>query len=148
MALDFTRLSDVTLVEEATETANVLIEESGEIKRVPKTEVGGGKLEYDAVFEVIMGTDSDDGITYISGDYQTIYDKIMVEKEEPKIKVICKVKDYGTWHSVNSTNVTVLVNEEDNNSVRIVMSGINGYGVSGAYYIHWSSDGELNGLYK
>ena len=39
--MEFTRLSDVTLVEETIDTANVLIEENGEIKRVPKTEVGG-----------------------------------------------------------------------------------------------------------
>lgn len=39
--MEFKRLGDVTLVEEAMDIANVLIEEDGEIKRVPKTEVGG-----------------------------------------------------------------------------------------------------------
>ena len=39
--MEFKRLGEVTLVEEAVDTANVLIEENGEIKRVPKTEVGG-----------------------------------------------------------------------------------------------------------
>ena len=39
--MEFTRLADVTAVEEATDVANVLIEEGGEIKRVPKTAVGG-----------------------------------------------------------------------------------------------------------
>ena len=41
MALEFKKLSEVTLAEKAVDTANVLIEENGEIKRVPKTEVGG-----------------------------------------------------------------------------------------------------------
>ena len=41
MALEFKKLSEVTLTEKAVDTANVLIEENGEIKRVPKTEVGG-----------------------------------------------------------------------------------------------------------
>ena len=39
--MEFKRLGEVTLVEESMDTANVLIEENGEIKRVPKTEVGG-----------------------------------------------------------------------------------------------------------
>ena len=43
MSLDFTRLSDVELVAGATETANVLIEDDGEIKKVPQSEVGGKK---------------------------------------------------------------------------------------------------------
>lgn len=38
----FTRLSDVELVENASENATVLIEDGKEIKRVPKSEVGGG----------------------------------------------------------------------------------------------------------
>lgn len=39
--MEFKRLAEVTAAEEAAETANVLIEEGGEIKRVPKTAVGG-----------------------------------------------------------------------------------------------------------
>ena len=38
---NFKKLGEVTLAENASDSANVLIEESGEIKRVPKTEVGG-----------------------------------------------------------------------------------------------------------
>lgn len=39
--MEFRRLSDVSLIEEASDIANVLVEENGEIKRVPKTQVGG-----------------------------------------------------------------------------------------------------------
>lgn len=39
--MEFKRLAEVTAAEEATDVANVLIEEGGEIKRVPKTAVGG-----------------------------------------------------------------------------------------------------------
>jgi hypothetical protein len=38
---DFKRLSDVEVVAEPTESANVLIEENGVIKKAPKTAVGG-----------------------------------------------------------------------------------------------------------
>ena len=41
MAYEFKRLSEVEVVETAMDTANVLIEEDGVIKRVPKSEVGG-----------------------------------------------------------------------------------------------------------
>ena len=44
MATEFKKLSEVTALEEATETAHVLIEENGEIYRVPKTAVGGGNV--------------------------------------------------------------------------------------------------------
>ena len=39
--MEFKRLNEVMLTESATDSANVLIEENGEIKRVPKTQVGG-----------------------------------------------------------------------------------------------------------
>lgn len=38
---DFKKLSEVDLTEEVSDTANVLIEEDGIIKRAPKTKVGG-----------------------------------------------------------------------------------------------------------
>ena len=39
--MEFKKLSEVQLVGAAVDAANVLIEENGEIKRVPKNEVGG-----------------------------------------------------------------------------------------------------------
>ena len=49
--MEFTKLSEVAVVETANDTDKVLIEQNGEIKRVPKTEVGGsggGMLIIDA----------------------------------------------------------------------------------------------------
>ena len=43
MATEFKKLSGVDVLEEAAETAYVLIEENGEIYRVPKTVVGGAQ---------------------------------------------------------------------------------------------------------
>lgn len=39
---EFKRLSDVEVVAEPTDSANVLIEENGVIKKTPKDEIGGG----------------------------------------------------------------------------------------------------------
>lgn len=44
MATEFKKLSEVAMLEEASETAHVLIEENCEIYRVPKTAVGGGNV--------------------------------------------------------------------------------------------------------
>lgn len=41
MAYEFKRLSDVDFVENATDVANILIEDQGVIKRVPKATIGG-----------------------------------------------------------------------------------------------------------
>lgn len=43
MALEFTKLSDVEVVAELTESANVLIEEDGVIKKVLKDKIGSGE---------------------------------------------------------------------------------------------------------
>lgn len=42
MALEFKKLSEVTAVEEISDAANLLVEDNGEIKRAPKTVIGGG----------------------------------------------------------------------------------------------------------
>lgn len=42
MSYEFKKLSDVDVVAEPAESANVLIEENGVIKKAPKTAVGGG----------------------------------------------------------------------------------------------------------
>ena len=44
MATEFKKLSEVAMLEEASETAHVLIEENGEIYRVPKTAVVGSNV--------------------------------------------------------------------------------------------------------
>ena len=54
MAVEFKKLASVDTVETATDAANVLIEENGVIKRVPKTEVGGSGVSEPEV--VIINT--------------------------------------------------------------------------------------------
>lgn len=60
--MEFTRLADVEVVETAADADKVLIEQNGEIKRVPKTEVGGSgnmliiDVSVDMQTEAITGT--------------------------------------------------------------------------------------------
>lgn len=45
MAYGFKNLATVDAVTEAAESANVLIEENGKIKKVPKKQIGGGNVD-------------------------------------------------------------------------------------------------------
>lgn len=88
--MEFTKLADVTLVAETTDITNVFIEEDGEIKRVPKTEVGGtGKViikssEYDAAIQTMLSGgaapsdlgSSDATYTCINMTFEEAYDAL------------------------------------------------------------------------
>lgn len=67
---NFKKLGEVTLAENASGSANVLIEESGEIKRVPKTEVGGGGVKT----AIIKDSAYDAALSYITGETDTMPD--------------------------------------------------------------------------
>ena len=60
MAYNFKSIADVEVVAEPTESANVLIEENGIIKKAPKTAVGGGAdaviIQYDRGTEEVFIT--------------------------------------------------------------------------------------------
>lgn len=74
MAFEFKKLSDVEIVEEPTESANVLIEEDGVIKKAPKTAVGD---KADMIIQVIFeNEDSEPAVSIISGSYDEAAQKI------------------------------------------------------------------------
>lgn len=61
--MEFKRLSDVEVVAEPTESANVLIEEDGVIKKAPKTVVGGGEPDMVINIKKWTQTIANEGIT-------------------------------------------------------------------------------------
>lgn len=87
---EFKRLADVEAVAEPAETANVLIEENGIIKRAPKTAVGGGD-EWDVIIHLEGGADMEsvETFTLVKGSYQIIANKLAA-RALPKILI--------TWH--------------------------------------------------
>lgn len=64
--MDFKKLSDVEVVAEPSNAANVLIEENGVIKKAPKTAVGGGSGDI-VVFAVDHYMEMDYDSTIING---------------------------------------------------------------------------------
>lgn len=80
---EFKKLSEVEQIESASDNATVLIEEGGEIKRVPKKEVGGGG----AIKTVIIkSSDYDNAIagvqTMASAEPEITYECINMTFEE------------------------------------------------------------------
>lgn len=63
---DFKKLSEVDLVEEVSNTANVLIEENGQIKRAPKTKVGGAGTDSVIKTAIITSSNYDSHISEVS----------------------------------------------------------------------------------
>lgn len=116
MATEFKKLSEVTTLEEAAETAHVLIEENGEIYRVPKTAVGGGNVGgiktaiirdsgySNAIAELSTMTAADPAVTYecINMTFEEAYETMA--KGEP-LNIVGMLTD---THGVSNTNGIVL----------------------------------------
>lgn len=86
--MEFKKLSDVEVVAEPTESANVLIEENGVIKRVSKDEIGG-KLSSNAGtgfgFDVVIFSNAENA-SVIHGDYTNIKNKL-----ENRLPTLCAI---------------------------------------------------------
>lgn len=122
MAYNFKSIADVEVVAEPAESANVLIEENGEIKKAPKTAVGGANEKYDAIINYEY-RDSDDGayINLVSGDYKNIRSKIE-SGEMPNIltrKVQIIDADNCTYISTSKAEEVMLCIYEDSEYIYI-----------------------------
>jgi hypothetical protein len=72
---EFKRLSEVEQIESTSENATVLVEDGGEIKRVPKTAVGGGAGGY--VIKLANSYVDDNGTFCFNESYDELYDVLM-----------------------------------------------------------------------
>lgn len=73
---EFQRLGEVERVETASDNATVLIEEDGDIKRVPKKEVGGGGAG-GYVIKLANSYLDDNGMYCFDESYDELYDVLM-----------------------------------------------------------------------
>lgn len=86
--MEFKKLSDVEVVAEPAESANVLIEENGVIKKAPKTAVGGGETS-DLVISInAQPHDSITAniITFTEGSIDNVLSALS-EKRVPIVKI-------------------------------------------------------------
>ena len=80
--MEFKKLSDVEVVAEPTESANVLIEENGVIKKAPKAAVGGAGGDSVITFTVVVDY-SNNNAALTLGSYDDIINKF--RNKEPII---------------------------------------------------------------
>lgn len=109
MAYEFKKLSDVEVVETAADTANVLIEEDGVIKKVAKSEVGGNS-EPDGTItcSTIPCYITSDALALTQFDFATIKEKIIAE-EEVFIRLLC-IYSYGDNYKTLAKSNSVYYN--------------------------------------
>lgn len=113
---EFKKLSDVEVIAEPAESANVLIEENGVIKKAPKTAVGGGAggNEYDIVLTVNAQAHHTeimiDQITISQGNMELVR-KAVVDGRIPKAKVIfdggSSVNGHGVYGSITEADASI-----------------------------------------
>lgn len=101
MAYNFKSIADVEVVAEPAESANVLIEENGVIKKAPKTAVGGAGEEADLVIRLNqhpMDTSlAPENISIVSGSVEAVYDAFengLMPKVEVEVIVLPNVNSY------------------------------------------------------
>jgi hypothetical protein len=107
--MEFKRLSDVEVVAEPTESANVLIEENGVIKKAPKTAVGGagGSDTPDMVIGVTQHSANsievnNDNASIIEGSMDAVFEAIRSGRT-PIVKI--------RYMSPDLSGYTAMVNE-------------------------------------
>lgn len=98
---EFKRLSEVELTENISDTSTILIEENGDIKRAPKSKVGGGA-------EGLIVAVTDEYLDYVYNDNMFI----IAENYDPIYDTLCKGGQVWIDCSImneNSAAPTVLV---------------------------------------
>lgn len=148
MSKEFTKLSEVSLIQEVSENTNVLVEENGEIRRVPKTQVGGAGSEPDMVIEIINESTYEiddvvkDDVKITTGDIGEIID--MIENGHiPNIEVILRLGN--PTGIIRSARIKELVTEAYYNYLSIrfpICLDVTPVGVA----LHLHEDYGINGL--
>lgn len=109
MAYNFKSIADVEVVAEPAESANVLIEENGVIKKAPKTAVGGAGGEADLVIVISEYSNkkiTESALSIVEGSIESVCNAIR-EGRTPNAKFrFCKNMDkLGEWEYISATEV-------------------------------------------
>lgn len=128
MAYNFKSIADVEVIAEPAESANVLIEENGVIKKAPKTAVGGASNT--SVGELAVVSDKGDIIFYPDN----FYDKVKTMFEQKSFyTIVCYFIDVSDC--VLRRPMTQLYKTEDDSFI---------VNVDGGYGINIEQDGNVS----
>ena len=136
MAIEFTRLADVTAIEEVKDEDTVLVVQDGEVKRAPKTAVGGGG-EWDAVFDIVEDWLNINNYTFTSGSYSDLRDKILAG-QKPNI-LIRNTYEYGNTFYGFLSATYIEASSSDEEPLWIVVTN----GDNGNFWLGINPDGTL-----
>ena len=123
MAMEFTRLADVPVIEEVKDDDFALIVQDGDVKRAPKSAIGGGTggMGLDALISY-KHIDGDETTTLLTGDYKKIMEKYQnMEPIFAAIHIVRKSQYSNYYHFYIFNNITVYDNGE------IFLSEYDGY---------------------
>lgn len=106
----FKNLATVDTASSLSETANVLVEEGGEIKRVPKSELGGTATDTTANdYDAVINYDYDDSnFTFISGGFEAIKNKLD-NNIMPNVIVLCNMIAVAITAYINPDNTQIVL---------------------------------------
>jgi hypothetical protein len=152
---EFKRLSDVEVVAEPTESANVLIEEDGIIKKAPKTAVGGagGGETPDMVITINGNLGSEDIKSQLSitgGSLSAIANKLQAENN-PIVKIRHVQGVNGDYHHyINEFDASVTTYGESYWFAAIISSPTGpsiykvGFGINSDNNFIWASANSIS----
>lgn len=127
---DFKKLSDVEVVAVPSETANVLIEEDGIIKKVHKDEVGGG-VKKELIYE--WNFSADDEVTEI------------IENVDDDLTWLLEKSDTVGWEMEFVTYARYTVHEDGGNNYDVIDDTLTTatYTTNANYYTQYCSNGYM-----
>ena len=149
MAYNFKSIADVDVVEAPAETANVLIEENGVIKKAPKTSVGGGE-KFDLVITIAAEPNvkiTADTCTITEGSVEAVFNAIR-DGRTPNVKMkFCKLMEQvgNTWEVISAIELFPQI-QVYGERLWVLYSAMTGNFVSKMYYgrLSLNSDSSFN----
>ena len=108
--MEFKRLSDVEAVTEPSESANVLIEENGVVKKAHKTSIGG-----DSVYYIFL---KDDIVTTTDGLYDAIIEKLFTNPVGISVRAF-NFRSYETESCADEFTVNGFTYLPENNQISV-----------------------------
>jgi hypothetical protein len=116
MALEFKKLSEVTVAEEVSDAANLLVEDNGEIKRISKKGIGGGSAGGIVVFTYLG--DEEWSCSHTFTEFAEMYDNLTLNIVQ--IRVLSEDRYFFDRVTeivpYNSSSVVVSIGDTVNNA--------------------------------
>lgn len=96
MTIEFTRLANVTAIEEVKEEDSVLVVQDGEVKRAPKTAVGGVSEDVPFYKVIVVNTADNTVISVSPGTYEALQNMTNGNHRPTFVNLVLYHEEYGS----------------------------------------------------